>query len=128
MGVIKFKAEENKGFVYEPGDYIGEITAITPKTSNTGKRYYEIKLTGEGFGSINAMIFDTQFGRGFLHDIYVALGIDPSRDDVEDTELLDKWIAFTIVEGEPYNGKPTYSPTDFRAVENSTDDSEDDEW
>lgn len=135
MAVIKFKAEENKGFAYEEGTYIGEITAIEPKTSNTKKRYYQFTLKGEGFTQIFVNIFDNKFGRADLYSIYTAIGIDPKREDIEDVEILDNYLQFDIVESGEYekDGKTykNYSPQNFRAIESAdTEDeaSDDDEW
>lgn len=130
MSLIKFEAQEFEGFSYTPGDYIGLIDSITPGKTQSGKRKYDLTLVGDGFGKITHPIYDSVFGKGELFKIYTALGIDPTRKDVDDTELIDNYIAFTIVE-EEYNGKPTYKVRDFREVESAdvdSEDNDDDDW
>lgn len=123
MALIKFKAEQGEEFDgYKPGDYVACITSIEPKKSQTNKRFYEITFSGKGFGTINARLFDTYYGRNDLFNIYTAIGIDPKRDDIEDTEILDRYLMLTIEEDGEYNGKPRWRPAKFRAVPSDDED------
>lgn len=124
MAIIGISAEAKKEFTYKKGDYEACIQAIENKTATTGTEYWEVTFKGSGFGRIALKIFDTAFGRQDLYRLYTALGIDPSRDDVDTEELEGRYVVIHIDEDGIYNDKPRFAVKDI--FEASGDDDDDD--
>lgn len=127
MAIIGITAEAKKEFTYKKGDYEAVIQAIENKTATTGTEYWEVTFKGEGFGRIGLKIFDTAFGRQDLYRLYTAVGIDPTRDDVDTEELEGRYVIIHIDEDGIYNDKPRFAVKDIFEATGDEDDEDEDE-
>ena len=127
MAIIGITAEAKKEFTYKKGDYEAYIQAIENKTATTGTEYWEVTFKGDGFGRIALKIFDTAFGRQDMYRLYTAVGIDPTRDDVDTEELEGRYVIIHIDEDGIYNDKPRFAVKDIFEATGDEDDEDDDE-
>ena len=125
MAIIGITAEAKKEFTYKKGDYEAVIQAIENKTATTGTEYWQVTFKGDGFGRIALKIFDTAFGRQDLYRLYTAVGIDPTRDDVDTEELEGRYVIIHIDEDGIYNDKPQFAVKDIFEATGDEDDEDD---
>lgn len=128
MAIIGITAEAKKEFTYKKGDYEAVIQAIENKTATTGTEYWQVTFKGDGFGRIALKIFDTAFGRQDLYRLYTAVGIDPTRDDVDTEELEGRYVIIHIDEDGIYNDKPQFAVKDIFEATGDEDDEDDEDF
>lgn len=128
MAIIGITAEAKKEFTYKKGDYEAVIQAIENKTATTGTEYWEVTFRGDYFGRISLKIFDTAFGRQDLYRLYTAVGIDPTRDDVDTEELEGRYVIIHIDEDGIYNDKPRFAVKDIFEATGDEDDEDDEDF
>lgn len=128
MAIIGITAEAKKEFTYKKGDYEAIIQAIENKTATTGTEYWQVTFKGDGFGRIALKIFDTAFGRQDLYRLYTAVGIDPTRDDVDTEELEGRYVIIHIDEDGIYNDKPQFAVKDIFEATGDEDDEDDEDF
>lgn len=128
MAIIGITAEAKKEFTYKKGDYEAVIQAIENKTATTGTEYWQVTFKGDGFGRIALKIFDTAFGRQDLYRLYIAVGIDPTRDDVDTEELEGRYVIIHIDEDGIYNDKPQFAVKDIFEATGDEDDEDDEDF
>lgn len=127
---IKIKATEKAEVSYTPGRYEALIQGVTQKVSKSGLDMLEIVFKGE-FGknspkTITGRIVDNKIGREQLFNILKACGLQ-NEESVEESELEGKYVGIIIVEGEPYNDKPTWNVFNYFTLEDSDDEEADTE-
>ena len=136
---IRIKPAEKAEVSYTPGKYEALIQGVTQKVSKSGLDMLEIVFKGE-FGknapkTITGRIVDNKIGREQLFNILKACGLQ-NEESVEESELEGKYVGIIIVEGEPYNDKPTWNVFNYFTLEDSDDEDtdesddveDDDDW
>lgn len=138
MKATKNEKPEFKG--YEVGEHLVRIQSIESGVSRNGVDFWKFVLVGDTLllghkkGRYTLIMYDTSFGRSDLYDLYVALGIDPEREDIDTDELIDSWFKIELAEGEPYNDKPQWDVVEIYSAdteedeEDDSEDEEEDEW
>lgn len=140
MVKLDFRAEKigNEGKKefqgYESGEHLVQIQAIESGVAKQSSReYWQFTLVGDTLakgrtkGRYNFRIYDTAYGRSDLYDLFVALGIDPERDDVDTEELEGSWFKIELQEGEPYNDKPQWNVVEIFSADTDDEDSDDED-
>lgn len=127
---IRIKPTEKAEVSYTPGKYEALIQGVTQKVSKSGLDMLEIVFKGE-FGknapkTITGRIVDNKIGREQLFNILKACGLQ-NEESVEESELEGKYVGIIIVEGEPYNDKPTWNVFNYFTLEDSDEEEDDTE-
>lgn len=125
---IRIKPQEKAETSYTPGRYEALIQGVTQKTSKSGLDMLEIVFKGE-FGknapkTITGRIVDNKIGREQLFNVLKACGLE-GEESVEESELEGKYIGIIIVEGEPYNDRPTWNVFNYFTLEDTDEDDSD---
>ena len=138
MALLSIKAEKMAPKAeYQEGEYTVIIDSIeSAQTKTNGKPYLAFKLRGEGLGTYTHRVFDSVFGRADMYKILTALGIDPTRDDVDSDELLGRFIKIKLEkrrnangELELYNDKPQWQVSEITSAGDIEDDEDElDDW
>lgn len=137
MALLSIKAEKMEKLQgYKEGEYTVIIDSIESGVSKSGKPSLNFKLRGEGLGTYTHRVFDSVFGRADMYKILTALGIDPTRDDVDSDELLGRFIKIKLEKQKDangdvvmYNDKPQWRVTEITSAGDVEDDEDEfDDW
>ena len=137
MALLSIKAEKMEKLQgYQEGEYTVIIDSIESGVSKSGKPSLNFELRGEGLGTYTHRVYDSVFGRADMYKILTALGIDPTRDDVDSDELLGRFIKIKLEkdkdangEVKMYNDKPQWRVTEITSAGDIEDDEDDlDDW
>ena len=134
LSIKEEKMEKLQG--YQEGEYTVIIDSIESGVSKSGKPSLNFELRGEGLGTYTHRVYDSVFGRADMYKILTALGIDPTRDDVDSDELLGRFIKIKLEkdkdangEVKMYNDKPQWRVTEITSAGDIEDDEDDlDDW